>query len=149
MQSLFDSNTNVEIINRINLLMVDSKNEWGKMNVSQMLKHSQQPLLVAFGDKKLKRGLMGILFGTMAKKTLLKPGDFKKNLPTDPSFLVKDQKEFEEEKQKLIELVKRFAASGPSSISKDPHPFFGKLTLEEWDTLQIKHLDHHLRQFGV
>ncbi len=149
MQSLFDSNTNVEIINRINLLMVDSKNEWGKMNVSQMLKHSQQPLLVAFGDKKLKRGLMGILFGNMAKKTLLKPGDFKKNLPTDPSFLVKDQKEFEEEKQKLIELVKRFAASGPADISKDPHPFFGKLTLEEWDTLQIKHLDHHLRQFGV
>jgi hypothetical protein len=149
MQSLFDSKTNEEIINRINSLAVDSKNEWGKMNVSQMLKHSQQPLLVAFGDKKLKRGLMGILFGNMAKKAFLKPGDFKKNLPTDPSFLVKDQKEFEEEKQKLIELVKRFAASGSASISKDPHPFFGKLTVDEWDTLQIKHLDHHLRQFGV
>ena len=149
MQSLFDSNTNEGIINRINSLTVDSKNEWGKMNVSQMLKHSQQPLLVAFGDKKLKRGLMGILFGNMAKKAFLKPGVFKRNLPTDPSFLVKDQKKFEEEKQKLIELVKRFAASGPADISKDPHPFFGKLTVEEWDTLQIKHLDHHLRQFGV
>ena len=54
MQSLFDTKTNEEIINRINALMVDSKNEWGKMNVSQMLRHSQQPLLVAFGDKKLK-----------------------------------------------------------------------------------------------
>ena len=149
MQSLFDTKTNEEIINRINALTVDSKNEWGKMNVSQMLRHSQQPLLVAFGDKKLKRGLMGILFGNMAKKAFLKPGDLKKNLPTDPSFLVKDQKEFEEEKQKLIELVKRFAASGPGGISKDPHPFFGKLTVDEWDTLQIKHLDHHLRQFGV
>lgn len=149
MQSLFDSNTNEGIINRINSLTVYSKNEWGKMNVSQMLKHSQQPLLVAFGDKKLKRGLMGILFGNMAKKTLLKPEQFKRNLPTDPSFLVKDQKEFEEEKQKLIELVKRFAASGPAGICKDPHPFFGKLTVDEWDILQIKHLDHHLRQFGV
>jgi len=149
MNSLFDTQANEEIINRINLLTVNSKNLWGKMNVAQMLKHSQQPLLVALGDKKLKRGLIGILFGTMAKKSFLKLEQFKKNLPTDPSFIVKDQKEFEEEKQKLTELVKRFSTLGPAGISKDPHPFFGRLTIEEWDTLQIKHLDHHLRQFGV
>ncbi len=34
-------------------------------------------------------------------------------------------------------------------LSKDPHPFFGNLNSEEWDTLNWKHLDHHLRQFGV
>lgn len=149
MKSLFDTKTNEEIISRINLLTTDSKNQWGKMSVSQMVTHAQRPLLVAFGELKLKRGLIGILFGTMAKKSLVKPEPFKRNLPTDPNFIVREQREFEQEKQKLIELVKRFAASGPAGLSQEPHPFFGKLTVAEWDILQAKHLDHHLRQFGV
>jgi hypothetical protein len=29
------------------------------------------------------------------------------------------------------------------------HPAFGRLTLTEWQRLHGKHIDHHLRQFGV
>ncbi len=149
MNSLFDKETNREIITRINQLTPETKNSWGKMSVSQMVSHAQRPLLVAFGDLKLKRGILGILFGNMAKKSMVKPEPFKKNMPTDPHFIVKEHGPFEEEKQKLIGLVKRFATEGPDGITKETHPFFGKLTVEEWDILQVKHLDHHLRQFGV
>ncbi len=149
MSSLFDKETNKEIIKRINLLTADCKNQWGKMTVSQMVTHAQRPLLVAFGDMKLKRGLIGILFGNMAKKSMVKPEPFKRNMPTAPQFIVKSHGPFEEEKQKLITLVERFAASGPQGITKEIHPFFGELTVGEWDILQLKHLDHHLRQFGV
>jgi Protein of unknown function (DUF1569) len=34
-------------------------------------------------------------------------------------------------------------------LTQKPHPFFGALTVAEWDGLQWKHLDHHLRQFGA
>ncbi len=30
-----------------------------------------------------------------------------------------------------------------------PHPAFGPFTKEQWGQLQYKHLDHHLKQFGV
>ncbi len=30
-----------------------------------------------------------------------------------------------------------------------PHPTFGPLTKSEWGQLGWKHIDHHLRQFGV
>jgi len=30
-----------------------------------------------------------------------------------------------------------------------PHPSFGEFTKEQWGQLEYKHLDHHLRQFGV
>ncbi|MFD1127776.1 DUF1569 domain-containing protein [Paenibacillus provencensis] len=30
----------------------------------------------------------------------------------------------------------------------NPHPFFGKLTSEEWSIGLYKHLDHHLKEFG-
>jgi hypothetical protein len=119
------------------------------MNVAQMLAHCQQPLRVAYGELKLKQGLMGILFGRIIKKKLSGEQPFKKNLPTDKSFKITEPREFEKEKQQLISLVKKFSSEGPAALTKHPHPFFGKLSIEEWDNLSWKHLDHHLQQFGV
>jgi len=31
----------------------------------------------------------------------------------------------------------------------NPHPLFGAFTSQQWGQMQYKHLDHHLRQFGV
>jgi hypothetical protein len=150
MKSLFDPVHNQEIIDRIHTLTPASQALWGKMNVSQMLAHSQQPLRVAYGELQLKRSLLGVIFGGMVKRMMVndeKP--FKPNSPTDKTFIISDNRDFEQEKKKLIELIQRFSKEGPAGIRKDPHPFFGKLTNEEWDILQWKHLDHHLRQFAA
>jgi hypothetical protein len=150
MESLFNKKDNQKIIDRINSLSNTSQAQWGKMNVAQMLAHSQVPLKVAFGEHKMKRGLMSILFGKMIKNKLIKDEKpFDRNLPTDKTFIVVDQREFDKEKNTLIELIKRFADKGTDAITNDPHPFFGILTPHEWDVLQWKHLDHHLRQFGA
>ena len=149
MKNLFETGAANEILNRINNLQPGMKPLWGKMNVSQMLAHCHAPLHVALGDKQLKRRLIGILFGAVAKKQILKPGDLKKNLPTDPSFLVKGEINFAESKSELQSLIRRFNTSGAQSIANKTHPFFGKMSSEEWGLLQWKHLDHHLRQFGV
>lgn len=149
MKSLFVQAGANELIQRINSLSSESKAVWGKMNVSQMLVHTQAPLKVAFGELKLKRGLLGILFGGMVKKQLTGSVPFKRNSPTDKQFLVTGTPDFVKEQKKLVELVSRFALEGPQAITSEPHPFFGKMTPQEWDILQWKHLDHHLRQFGA
>jgi hypothetical protein len=150
MESIFKQSDNQKLIDRINKLTNSSANQWGKMNVAQMLAHCQAPLNVAFGEHKIKRGLISVLFGKMIKNKLMKDEKpFDRNLPTDKTFIVVEQREFEKEKNKLIELVKRFAEKGENGLTKDAHPFFGKLTGHDWDVLQWKHLDHHLRQFGV
>lgn len=150
MESLFDKNTATEIINRVNKLQAGSAAQWGKMNVSQMVLHAQAPLKVAFEEIKLKRNIISFLFGAMAKKQLMNPEPFKKNLPTAPAFnTIKLNADFEKEKNTLVAYIKRFQEAGPSGITQLPHPFFGKMTAHEWDTLQWKHLDHHLRQFGT
>lgn len=150
MKSLFNKADNQEILNRINKLTPQSQAQWGKMNVSQMLAHCQEPLLVAYGDLKLKRGLVAVLFGSMFKKKMTKDGaPFSRNLPTDKAFIVMEKREFEKETNKLINVVKKFEQVGPHGITKDTHPFFGKMTPNEWDILQWKHLDHHLNQFGA
>ncbi len=149
MQDLFDVRENEAMLARIDRLAPTASPQWGKMNVGQMLAHCQVPLQVAFGDVKLKRSLIGILFGGIAKKSLTAPKPFGKGLPTAPEFKVTGIREFASERPKLVKLVQRFAASGPAGLTQDPHPFFGRLTPAEWSTLQWKHLDHHLRQFGV
>jgi hypothetical protein len=149
MKSLFDPRVAGEMIDRINQLTPGTKALWGKMTVSQMLAHLQPALKVALGEQNLKKGLIGFLFGKMAKRQMVNEAPFKKNLPTAPSFIVKDERNFEEEKSRLIELVGRFSKESKQALETRIHPFFGKLTAEEWNILHWKHLDHHLRQFGV
>jgi hypothetical protein len=69
-------------------------------------------------------------------------------MPTDKTFIVSDQRNFGEEKKKLLALIERFVRLGPNGISKEKHPFFGKLTPDEWGGLMRNHLNHHLKQFG-
>jgi len=149
MKSIFNKEDNQAMIARINQLSSGSTPLWGKMNAGQMLAHVSVAMQVGFGEVKLKRGLMGILFGRIAKKQMVNELPFKQGLPTDKNFIIKNTVDFEEEKSKVLLLVKRFAEKGPSAITGEPHPFFGKLTTSEWDLLSWKHLDHHLRQFGV
>ncbi len=148
MKNIFNPQNNQELIERLSHLSPDAKPIWGKMNVCQMVKHCQKPLEVAQGTHKLKRGLLGFLFGKMAKKSFLVEGNLKKNMPTDPSFKVEETPEFENEWQLLVALVTKFGKKGPEVIADKKHPFFGEMTDEEWGQLQYKHLDHHLKQFG-
>jgi len=149
MQSIFDPKANQDIINRINALTPITLSQWGKMTVSQMLAHCQQPIKVPFGMLQLKPNWMGFFFGKSIKRQMLAQPKFKKDLPTVKEFRIQKEPKFEEAKQQLIELVERFAKEGPASIKVTKHPIFGEMTIEEWDQLHWKHLDHHLRQFGV
>jgi hypothetical protein len=151
MKSLYNSFDNQEIIDCINKLTPGSAAKWGKMNVSEMLAHTGITMKTALGEVKGKRNLMGILFGNIVKKKITSDDTpFKQGLPTDKKFvMVGSDKEFETEKKNLIASVQKLAQLGPDGVSKDPHPFFGDMTPKQWDVLMWKHLDHHLRQFGV
>lgn len=148
MPSLYSPADSNAVLDRIKRLNPASQGQWGIMNVAQMLAHTQQPLRVALGDLHLKQGLLGRFLGPYFKRKILTKG-FGRNTPTDKAFVVADQRQFEEERQKLTTLIQRFTAGGPAAVSKEPHPFFGPMTEDEWDRLQWLHLDHHLRQFGV
>ena len=90
----------------------------------------QVPIKVAFGELKLKKTFIGMLFGGLAKRKMVNDKPFPKNLPTDKSFIIKVHPELETEKQQLIMLVKRFAELGPGAISKCTAPLFWQVTYE-------------------
>lgn len=145
-KNLYDPAVKQEIISRINKLTTNSKPLWGKMNASQMLAHCQKPLGVATGSHTLKPNFFLSIIGKLFKKQLYNDKPFKRNLPTDKSFIITDQRELDAEREKLIKMISDFSES---NMSGKPHPFFGKLTNEQWSKGTWKHLDHHLQQFGV
>ena len=149
MESLFDKQGNQNIIDRINQLTPITLSQWGKMTVSQMLEHCQQPIKVSFGTLELKPNLISFFFGKPAKKQMLTQPRFKRSLPTVKEFRITHEPNFEEARKQLIEMVSKYADEGHGAIKVSKHPFFGNMTMEEWDILQWKHLDHHVKQFGV
>jgi hypothetical protein len=149
MKSIFNAADNAEFIDRIDRLQADAPALWGKMTAAQMLKHSQLLLNLVLGDIKLERVFLGRIFGSIAKKDIFKDEPVKRNLPTFKKAKITGNRNFTEEKDKLKALLQRLLKTGYDGSTPAIHPFFGKLTPTEWDQLNVKHLDHHLRQFGV
>jgi hypothetical protein len=148
MQNLFQKDSVQGILDRLEHLQQSSHPLWGKMNASQMLAHCAIHLQVALGDSQLNRTFLGWIFGRTVKKKMINKEPFKKNLPSVPRFIIKDQRNFEIEKQQLQSLIRRFESADSVAMAENSHPFFGKMSAEEWSLLSYKHLDHHLRQFG-
>ncbi|MFN8273340.1 MAG: DUF1569 domain-containing protein [Flavobacteriaceae bacterium] len=149
MPSIFNPADNQLMIDRIEKLTPETQGLWGKMSVNQMLVHCTKAIEVAFGKMELKVLFIFKLLGRLLKNKVIVNGNLDKNSPTAKEFVIKDQPDFEQSKKQLIEALQKFAQEGPSCIKLKNHPFWGPLNTEEWDMLMWKHLDHHLKQFGV
>lgn len=147
MNSIFDKSGNAEIISRINKLTPQSKAFWGKMSVDQMLKHTNEAIIVSFGENQIKVSFLMKFLGKVMKNKIFN-SEFKKNSPTAKEFIFLEKYDFENSKNELIKNFSRFA-EGEKSIILTIHPFWGKLTSEDWNKLMWKHMNHHLEQFGV
>lgn len=145
-KNLFNSAAKAEIVERINKLTPQSQRQWGKMDVAQMLAHLQMPLGIAIGAHTIKGNWLMRLILPFFKKMLWDDKPYKQSLPTDKSFIMANPKDFENEKTKLLDMVNRFTEA---NMVTEVHPVFGKMTREQWSMASWKHIDHHLKQFGV
>ena len=150
MKNLFEAERVEEVKERIARLRPDSARQWGKMNAAQALEHCSRGIELGMGDRFPPRMLIGLIIGRIVKPMALGNDDpMRPNSPTVPGLVVQDERDLGTGQQRLRELVDRFAAAGREGCTTHPHSFFGRLTPDEWGTLMYKHLDHHLRQFGV
>jgi hypothetical protein len=149
MKTLYDANAVAEVKQRLGRLTPETPRHWGKMTPAQAMAHCSAALEVPLGDSSPPRVLIGRLVGWMFKSMFSNEKDFAKNSPTDPAFVVSGDRDLAAERQRLSGLIDRFASSNPEDCSGRTHSFFGPLTGAQWGTGMYKHLDHHLRQFGV
>src|SRR5580704_14249949 len=150
MKNLFEAARAGEVKQRITQLSPDSERLWGKMNPAQAMEHCSRGMELALGDRIPPRLLVGRIIGRMVKPMALGNDEpMRRNSPTVKGLVVQDERDLGTERTRLCGLIDRFAAAGPAGCTTHPHSFFGRLTPDEWAILMYKHLDHHLRQFGV
>lgn len=151
MKNMFDSTVANEVRTRLGKLAPQSERRWGKMTAPQMLAHCSLSLQWAVGELVPEKGaLPARLIGPLIKPMVFRNDDpIRRNSPTAGSLIVTDERDLASERARLSGLIDRFAAGGPTGCTQHPHSFFGKMTPQEWAILMYKHLDHHLRQFGV
>ena len=148
MKNIFEPKVTEEVIARINQLHSSSLPQWGKMGVAEMLAHCSVMYEMVFDDKHKKPNpFLKFILKTFVKKAVVSETPYKQNGQTAPAFLIKDKKDFEVEKKRLVDYIRRTQQLGEAHfINKESHSF-GVLTKEEWNNMFYKHLDHHLRQF--
>ena len=149
MKTVFDLETRGEVLERLDKLAPDSGADWGKMSAGQMMEHTARALEMATGRKPMPQALIGKAIGWIFKSGFLGEKPFPQNSPTGPTLIIKDEPDFEATMTRLVELITEFHGLGESGTDGNIHGFFGPLTGKQWGETQYKHIDHHLRQFGV
>lgn len=146
MKSLLNSEVADDVKGRLDKLTAASQPLWGKMSSGQTMRHCQVPLEIMLGKKDygLKPNwLVNVFF----KKSMYNDKLWRKNLPTAKVMKQTEDHDFDMERSKLLSLIDELSRQPDKEWGS--HPSFGYFTNEQWGKMQYKHLDHHLRQFGV
>ena len=150
MENVFSTVGVAHFVNRIQKLQPNTQAQWGKMNVAQMLAHCNVTYRMIYepGFVKYPGYLKTVLFRLLIKPYVVSEKPYKPGVHTAPQFIITDEKNFNEEREKLIAFIQRVQQEGESAFEGRMSHSFGPLTAKEWNTLFAKHLDHHLRQFA-
>lgn len=146
MKTLFDERHRHGLLTRIDRITAESRPQWGKMNAEMMLAHLVASMRMAAGELPTKSKKLFIRFFPL-RELLVYWLPWPKGVPTAEELLPSDRGTVEDNKRELARLIRTVGES--TSTTWPTHPAFGNLGRRGWGVLTWRHLDHHLRQFGV
>ena len=144
---LHDPVTRESIRERVKKVSPASTRQWGKMSPDQMLWHVNQLLAEGLGQVRFGPFTPPLPFPIV--KFIALNFRWPKGVQTRPDLLADDKRpNLEAERARCLDLLDAFAAKSLSD-AWPPCTAFGKMSGKEWSQLTAKHMDHHLKQFGV
>ena len=147
---IFSEEVSGQLIERISKLSKDSASLWGKMNAAQMLAHCCVTYEMIYENKHPKPGaFLRFILKNMIKKKVTNEEPYPHSIRTAPQFIINDSRDFDTEKKRLTEFIIKTQKAGREYLDNKESNSFGVLSRTEWNNMLYKHLDHHLRQFGV
>ncbi len=151
MKSLFNPEDLEETRNRIFLIKENFEPKWGRMNAAQMFRHCDKILQVALGKLILpKRNLLIQTIGIITKIEMkIFNNGIPRNMPTFDKVKVSENCNFEKSRENLLKTLDEFISKAEKNNLLSEHQLFGKMTKQDWGFLEYKHINHHLKQFGV
>jgi hypothetical protein len=152
MSTLFNNDVRASVTARVRRLRPDSARQWGRMTPHQMLCHSSDAFKMALRDREVAP--VPMTFKPLLKFVALTlpmqwPRARIKTVPeAEQGVGGTPPTEFEGDRAELLALIERFGSARAEQLCP-VHPVFGSMTAELWGRWAYRHMDHHLRQFGV
>jgi hypothetical protein len=146
-KTLFDPAVRQELVRRMESIDPARGGLWGKMSAGQMLAHVNASLAMSTGELPTKPKKTPIA-NPLGRWLLIYVLKWPQGTPTAPELLATPPAEWPADLARFRDLVEQ-AGTRPPDGEWSRHPAFGKMTGTQWGHLGYKHLDHHLRQFGV
>lgn len=147
MKTIWDPSCRAELFSRLAGLTLDCHPLWGSMNPSHMLAHCADPMRSAMGELAVA-AKPGPFRKPVLRYLIIYWLPWPKGVPTAPEFLHPEPGAFDQNLSNLCQTIERFAQRGDRGPFEE-HPAFGRLSGKDWGRLTYRHLDHHLRQFGL
>ncbi len=150
LQNIFSTASTEETLARLENLKADTVPAWGKMSAPQMLAHLNVAYDITYGEVAVSYNFFArFMLKLFVKSTVVGNKPYSKNGRTAPIFVIDEERNFEEEKKKFINYVKRTEKLGSAHFEGLASPSFGKMSAQEWSNQFYKHMDHHFTQFGI
>lgn len=146
MKNATDAAARQELLSRLAALGPGSRPRWGRMDVAAMLCHLIESARMATGELAVRPKKKRAFQVFPLKHLVLYVLPFPKGAPTAPELIARAPQDLEADRATLRGLIEGF---GDGCRGGAEHPLLGVLSRDEWDALVFKHMDHHLRQFGV
>lgn len=148
----FDTDYAERLCLRIESISPDKAPRWGKLRRAGLIEHFVWSLKHAMG-KSTKVPDCSTWFTRTILKPLLLGGyvPIPKNIQL-PEQLAKQGIQLSEpgDMETLQALVEEYLRRvQDDELVPYPHPFLGKMNIDDWDQLHVLHFEHHLRQFNV
>jgi hypothetical protein len=147
MQSVFNGTDRTALGERMCGLTLEHTPKWGKMTCAQMLAHLTDGVRMALGEITVKPKRGPLRLGPV-RYAVIYWLPFPKGAPTAPELLVRRAVNCEAEVGELKAALERMVAKAGTPRWVE-HPAFGRMTERDWGVMVYRHIDHHLRQFGV
>lgn len=147
MKSLFNPSDHRELQERVQRLKTNQKPQWGSMSAVQMVAHLADSLRMASGELEVAPKKLPFRYSPL-KEFVLYVLPVPKGLPTAPELIARKPGDWTEEIADLRDQLNGLVQRGSEALAPE-HPAFGSLSARQWGVLIYKHMDHHLRQFGV
>jgi len=148
MKSLASAKVLAETKERLLRLTPEDRPLWGKMSVTQMVRHLSCSYEVALADRDVAavKGPPPWLMKFAALRTGLR---WPKGTPTTPELVRALDEECSSKFAELVdETIGKMEAVASGVRWQASHPMFGKMSAKDWMRWGYLHADHHLRQFG-
>lgn len=147
MPTVWNPTQREQLLARLSQLDPAAAPRWGTMSPPHMVTHITDQMRIALGELPCKRINVPFRYFPL-RELVVYVLPWPKGAPTAPEMIARAPQQWDDEIAQFERAIARVLGRHEHG-SFTEHPAFGNLSQRAWGVLMYRHIDHHLRQFGV